>query len=188
MRRRAVGVQGLLRRSAAPRQGKQLLLQAETGAICQNPRKCELRMCKFTLSAAAEARHCRQQKSVKKKSRFRIESSTLLPVFKIGSLDPLASKLNPRSNPSVTLIRLQQQGPRWGPAGVSPLLPLPPPPLLPMRAAPARAVTDKKALLRCRTNAQAAVWSEKMPPMVKKLPKKPKGRGTPSPRLLSQSR
>ena len=33
-----------------------------------------------------------------------------------------------------------------------------------MRTAPALAVTDKKAPLRCGTNAQAAVWSEKMPP------------------------
>ena len=51
-----------------------------------------------------------------------------------------------------------------------------------MRAAPARAATDKKAPLRCGTNAQAAVWSENMPPMVKKLPKKPKD--TPSPRRV----
>ena len=49
-----------------------------------------------------------------------------------------------------------------------------------MRAAPARAATDKKAPLRCGTNAQAAVWSEKMPRT--RFPKKPKG--TPSPRRV----
>ena len=49
-----------------------------------------------------------------------------------------------------------------------------------MRAAPERAVTDKKAPLRCGTNAQAAVWSSKMPRA--RIPKRPKG--TPSPRRV----
>jgi hypothetical protein len=56
-------------------------------------------------------------------------------------------------------------------------------------------VTDKKygsvrpikAPLRCGTNARAAVWSDKIGKMGKKLPKKPKGRGTPSPRRVRRT-
>jgi hypothetical protein len=63
---------------------------------------------------------------------------------------------NSRSHPSVS----HSSSSSSSTSGTCPF----PPRCCAMRAAPARAVTDKKAPLRCGTNAQAAVCWEHMPP------------------------